>query len=199
MLLNPFTSILETIPGSRMLVESMGLIGASFADRTTKGRGWTITNLFAPIHKRSLGGIRAKLEDQKGFITFCNQRDLELLLGLAEPGDLCPWTDKEYPDMKSAEFFGMCADDEDLKDDLFAFELALRAAMAASPEYPDVIPYGYTTERRVHLSAGLDVIDGYLMLWDCDPGTGLGPDPRFETLTSRWTRYEREKAVWLRI
>jgi hypothetical protein len=199
MLLNPFTSILRTVPGSRMLVESMGLIGASFADRKAGDRTWTIINLFAPIHKRSLGGIRAKLEDQKGFITFCNQRDLELLLGLANPGDICPWTDKEYPEVDSHEFYGMCVDEEDLKDDLFGFELSLRAAMAASPEYPSVIPYGHAIERFIHLSSGRDVFDRYLMLWDCDPETGMGPDPRFETLPHRWTRFERAEANWSRV
>lgn len=196
MLLNPFTTILKTIPGSRMLIEPMGLIGASLVDGRVKDRVWTITNLFAPIERRTLGGIRAKLEDQKGFISFCNQRDLELLLGLAKPGDMCPWTDRPYPDLHEREFYGICADDEDLKDDLYAFELALRAAMAASPEYPDVIPYGYCVDRRVHLSLGRDVVDRYTMLWDCDPATGLGPDPRFETIDQRWSRFERDKLPW---
>ncbi len=198
MLINPFTSALQTIPGSRMLVESMGLIGASFPDEKTKGRDWTICNLYAPITRRNLGGIRAKLEDQKGYITFCNQRDLELLLGLACPGDICPWTEQEYPEMDSREFYGMCTDDEDLKDDLFAFELALRAAMAASPEYPDFIPYGYQTERRVHVSRSKDVVDRWIMLNDCDPETGYGPDPRLETLNSRWSKIERDPLPWWR-
>jgi len=198
MLVNPFTSVLNTIPGSRILAESMGLIGASFPDSDTKGRNWVITCLYAPINKRNLGGIRAKLEDQRGYVTFCNQRDLELLLGLASPGDLCPWTEKEYPEMSSREFYGMCVDDEDIKDDLLSFELTLRAAMAASPEYTNFIPYGYQTERRIHVSKGRDVRDLWMMLHDCDPETGLGPDPRLHTLMKRWVKVERDPLPWWR-
>lgn len=196
MLINPYKQTLEVIPGSRMLVEGLGLIGANFPDEKYEGRVWTVTNLFAPLKGRALGGIRAKLQDQKGFVTFCNQRDLELLLGLAKPGNFCPWTEKEYPEMDSREFYGMCADPEDLEDDLFERELQLRSLMAASPEYPDIIPWGYEFVRRVHLNRGTDVEELDMMLYDCDPETGLGPDRRFSTLTSRWTRAERNKIRW---
>ena len=196
MLLNPFQSILKTIPGSRMLVEPLGLIGATFDDLKDRDRNWVITNLFAPIHNRHLGGIRVKLEDQKGFVTFCNQRDLELLLGLAKPGDLCAWTGKDYPDFKSYDFYGMCADTEDLEDDLFERELQLRNLMAQAPECSSVSPMGYSLTRRVHLSKGQDVEQLDMMLYDCDPETGYGPDPRFETLTCRWTKVERTPTNW---
>jgi hypothetical protein len=179
-----------------MLIESLGLIGAVIEDNRRRDRWWKITNLFAPIKNRHLGGIRAKLEDQKGFITFCNQRDLELLLHLAEPGDFCPWTDDEYPELESRDFYGLCADPEDLEDDLFDRELQLRALMASSSEYPDVIPYGYQFTRRVHISRGVDAEEVDMMLFDCDPDTGLGPDPRFETLMRRWTKVERSTITW---
>lgn len=196
MLLNPYTSTLETLPGSRMLVEGLGLIGASFPDEKKEGRVWTVTNLFAPIRGRALGGIRAKLQDQKGFIAFCNQRDLELLLGLAKPGNICPWTDSEYPEIGSREFYGMCIDIEDLEDDLFERELQLRSLMASSPEYPNVIPYGYQLTRRIHLNDKEDTEEVDMMLYDCDPKTGLGPDTRFETLMSRWTSVGRSRLLW---
>jgi len=196
MLINPYKSALATIPGSRMLAENLGLIGANFPDEKTKGRLWTVTNLFAPIKGRALGGIRAKLQDQKGFVTFCNQRDLELLIGLAKPGNFCPWTDSEYPEMDSREFYGMCVDPEDLEDDLFERELQLRCLMAASPEYPDIIPMGYQFTRLIHLNSGQDVEELDMMLYDCDPETGLGPDTRFHTLMNRWTRVERNKIRW---
>ena len=196
MLLNPYQKVLATLPGSRMLVESMGLLGIQFPDLKLHGRTWTISNLFAPLAKRHLGGIRIKAVDQKGFCSFCNQRDLELLLGLAKPGEFCPWTSKEYPEINSREFFGLCVDDDDLEDDLYERELELRGLMAASPQYPSVIPYGYTMPRRIHLSAGRDVEDLDMMLYDADPETGYGPDNRFETMGSRWTRVERSPLRW---
>ena len=198
MLVNPFRyqAALTTIPGSRMLSETMGLIGANFEDSKYPQRLWTIVNLFAPIQNRHLGGIRAKLQDQKGFVTFCNQRDQELLLGLAKPGNLCAWTDAEYPELDSKDFFGMCTDEEDLEDDLFERELHLRSLMASSPEYPDVIPYGYELVRLVHVSRSRDVEERYTMLYDCDPQTGYGPDPRFDTLGRRWVRVERNNLRW---
>lgn len=196
MLLNPYKVELNTIPGSRMLVETMGLLGTGFEDSRHRERYWTIVNLFAPLKNRHLGGIRAKLQDQKGFVTFCNQRDLELLLGVAKPGNLCPWTSREYPEMDSREFFGMCADEEDLQDDLYEREMYLRGLMAASPEYPSVIPYGYELQRRVHLGRSSDVEELYMMLYDCVPETGYGPDARFETLSQRWSRVERSELRW---
>lgn len=196
MLFNPYRDGITVIPGSRILSEGLGLIGAQFPDPKNPQRTWWVVNLFAPLKGRKLGGIRAKLVDQKGFVTFCNQRDLELLLGTACPGNLCPWTGEEYPEIDSPQFFGLCADPEDLEDDLFDRELQLRALMASSEEYPDIIPYGYQFTRRVHLSSGQDVEELDMMLYDCDPETGWGPDSRFDTLMTRWTQVGRDTLKW---
>lgn len=195
MLINPYTSLLETIPGTRMLVEGLGLIGASFPDDRAHGRVWTVTGLYAPIRSRALGGIRAKLQDQKEFITFCNQRDLELLIGIAKPGNFCPWTDSEYPEIGSRDFYGMCADSEDLKDDLYEREMLLRGLMAETAG-PQIIPYGYQFSRRVHLNEHDDVDELNMMLYDCEQTTGIGPDTRFNTVADRWIRVERNKLRW---
>ena len=185
---NPYAHIAATIPGSRILEEPLGLIGASIYDPKNDTRIWTITNVYAPL-PRSLGGIRAKLEDRKGFVTFCNQRDLEVLLGLAKPGDLCPWTNREYPDLTSKEFYGLCADEEDLLDDLFDREMAVRSECAG------VIPFGTELYRRVHVSAYTDYEQLYTMLYDCDE-SGYGPDTRFETMRKRWSHIEKNKVSW---
>ena len=87
-------------------------------------------------------------------------------------------------------------DEEDLEDDLFERELHLRGLMAASVEYPDVIPFGYEMPRRLHMGKGHDVEELNTMLYDCDPTTGYGPDPRFETLMKRWARVERNRVRW---
>lgn len=196
MLLNPFSTLLRVIPGSRILEDALGLgvVGLNIEDPSKPGRIWAVTNLYAPIESRRLSGIRAKLEDQKGFITFCNQRDLELFLGLGQPGKPCYWLDGDYPEMNSPEFYGLCADWEDLRDDLFERELQLRM-QSQDP----VLPFGLEVTRRVHMSSGIDVEELQMMLYDADPESGWGPDPRLETLDSRWTRVERNKVRWERL
>ena len=176
-----------------MLREQFGLLGVEIPDPTNPARCWTVVNVYAPIRHRRLGGIRVRLEDQKGFVGFCNQRDLELLIGLAKPGNHCLWLDEEYPEMDSDEFYGICADDEDLEDDLFERELALRA------HQPGVLPEGLTLTRKIHLSSGRLFDETDMVLYDCDPVSGYGPDPRFDTLMHRWTRVGRERLQWNRI
>lgn len=188
MLFNPYAHAVVTIPGSRVLVEHLGLLGASIHDPKNHQRIWTVSNVYAPL-PRALGGIRVKLEDQKGFVTFCNQRDFELFLGLAKPGNLCPWTNKEYPEFTSKEFYGLCADDEDLIDDLFDREMGMRA------ECVGVIPFGTEVYRRVHVCSGSDYEELSTMLYDCDD-SGYGPDPRLETISRRWSRVERNRLRW---
>lgn len=190
MLINPFKHTIQVLPGSRILTETFGLLGVAIEDPVQTGRRWVILNLYGPIHGRKLGGIRAKLQDDQGFITFCNQRDLEMLIGLASPGNFCIWTSSPYPEWKSPEFFGLCADDDDLCDDLYDRELAIRA------QYPGVIPFGYEIERRIHTDTKRDHEELYTMLYDCDHQTGLGPDPRFKTLSKRWARVQRENVTW---
>lgn len=193
MLLNPHCShqILQAIPGTRLLVESFGLLGVALQDPKDDIRSWTIISVLAPIPKRSLGGLRVRVLDQKGFVSFCNQRDLELLLGLAQPGALCPWLRERYPEFDSREFFGFCVDEEDLLDDLHERELHIRTC------HPGVLPFGAQLTRYIHLDDGNDVEELLMMLYDCDPITGLGPDSRIDTISRRWTRVERNKVEWM--
>jgi hypothetical protein len=192
MLLNPHRSshLLQAVPGTRILIESFGLIGVTFQDLKDRTRSWTITSVLAPIPGRALGGVRVRAVDTKGFASFCNQRDLELILGLAEPGMTCPWLRERYPEFDERDFYGMCADEEDLLDDLYEHEQRFRQTT------PDVLEFGSQFTRLLHIEEGHDVEELMMMLYDCDPVTGYGPDPRFETLTSRWTRVERSKVEW---
>jgi len=189
MLLNPFLDKLETINGSRILNMHLGLIGHEIQDLHKDNRTWIIQTEYAPIPGRALGGIRVKLVDNKGFISFLNQRDLEVLLEIAEPGEPCYWTGGDYPAPGSREWFGLCADEEDLEDDLFEQELLLRA------DYP-TLPTNLELTRRVHLGRGKDVEDLSILLYDMDPETGLSPDTRFSTLHRRWSRVEQRKVIW---
>lgn len=198
MLLNPYRTTLDLVPGTRLLTQSFGLEGAIIQDPDCLERKWRICNVYGPIRGRVLGGIRVKLEDEKGFVTFCNQRDLELLLGLGKPGAWCPWTNKEYPELGSVDFFGLHMDTEDLNDDMLDRELLLRDELMKHnvtllPSYQIDLP------RRLHVDNGMDYEDLMVFLEDCDPVTRMGPDMRLETVTNRWRRAERTKLTWSRV
>jgi hypothetical protein len=188
-LFNPHKQRIPVIPGTRILQSDLGLTGFQYKDPVDSSRIWILQYLFAPIPRRVLGGIRAKLMDSKGFITFCNQRDLEILLGIAQPGDYCCWTDSDYPEIGDKEWYGLCVDEEDLADDLHERELRLRQ------QYPGILPSNLEITRRIH-DGKADAEELDLLLWDMDTRTGLGPDTRIETIDRRWVRIERTPLRW---
>ena len=116
MLIHPYRDrqLLATIPGTRILENSLDLLHVRIDDIYTPYRIWEIQGVFAPIPGRALGGVRVRLTDQKGFATFCNQRDLEVLLGVAAPGELCAWADTDYVGAADHNWCGFCMDDQDL-------------------------------------------------------------------------------------
>lgn len=192
MLLHPYQQreLLVPYQGTRMLQQDFGLVGIQIHDGATKHRIWTIQSLYAPIESRVLSGIRARLVDNKNFVGFLNQRDLEVLLGEARPGDYCPWLQKEYADPTSREWCGICSDDDDLLDDLHERELMLRAQSGGS-----LIP-GQELYRRVCLGPTKNaeelhmlVTDGYLF------GTSY-PDWSLSAIEQRWSRIERNRVRW---
>jgi len=193
MLVNPSQDPLFTFPGTRMIQESFGIIDYQIADPGISSRLWTIQSLYAPIPGRALGGIRAKLVDQKDFFTFCNQRDLEVLLEIAEPGDWCPWLNSEYLSTTDTGWYGLCLDTEDLTDDLYERELLLRQ------QYPEFIPESTEIARRLHMDRGADATELVMLLRDMDMDTGAYPDMRIETINRRWLRVERETVLWKRV
>ena len=188
MLLNPYKDRLTTFQGTRLLEDRLGLLGASFPDAKKPERIWVVQGLYAPIEGRALGGVRFKLEDQKGFTTFCNQRDFEVLLEVVKPGERCRWTGSTYPEPGSPEWYGLCIDKVDLMDDLLDREMLLRAEM------PGVLPTNIELVRRLH-NDGVDTEELLILLWDSD-GNGTSPDPRLETIMTRWDSVEREKVEW---
>lgn len=192
MLLNPFTDRLDLIPGTRCLQDPLGLSGVQLIEQDTPFRIWTIQWVLAPIPNRALGGIRAKLIDAKGFITFCNQRDLEVLLGYGVPGKYCSWAKKNYPSPQDPEWYGLCCDTEDLNDDTFEYECRLRQHYAGY----QYLPSNLELTRRVHVDSGHDVEEMLVLLWDMDRDTGQAPDTRYETVHHRWSRVERTRVNW---
>jgi hypothetical protein len=194
MLINPYTDALETIPGTRLLINDLGVTGATLVDPMNHERLWTVTALYAPIVERKLSGIRLKLIDQKNFTTFCNQRDFEVMAGLAKPGDWCRWAGALYVGVDDRDnWFGFCMDYADLHDDLYERELALRA------EYPEQLPERSEIWRRLHLNETRDAEEFWILRWDLDPEIGLAPDPRIETLRNRWSCVSRDWFDWTRV
>src|SRR3972149_8570112 len=195
MLINPYgdgPSIFQVIAGTRVLQNQFGLQNAVVQDPKRPERLWRVHVVYAPIPGRKIGGMRIKLIDAKGFITFCNQRDFELLIELARPNDWCPWMEQPYPGVNDTVEggVGLCMDEEDLIDDIYERELLLRAQQSWGILSPTEIT------RRLHLEAVADVEQVDVFMWDADPTTGLGPDPRFETVGCRWRRSERRSVKW---
>lgn len=182
-----------TVPGTRLLEAHHGVVGARIVDPDNHTRVWEVQGLYLPIDGRALGGVRAKLFDQKGFVTFCNQRDLEVLLGIGRVGEPVDWLDNEYVDPSDPEWFGLCCDDDDLMDDLYDRELFVRQQVPAGLLVPHL-----EMERRVHLGHNHDCEELYLVVQDVDPETGAFPDTRFETVERRWMRAERRRVRWER-
>lgn len=195
MLVNPYTAdgkkLLATYEGTHIIQESLGVVGATCIDPDNRYRSWTIIALYSPVRGRSISGIRAKLVDSKGFVTFCNQRDLEVLLDVASPGAYCPWLGQEYVEPLAEGWYGLCADDDDLIDDLYDRELEARALG------PDgaMLPSGMNFQRRVHDGNRNDFEEEMTLLWDACPETGAGPDTRFETIIRRWKSVERTPTI----
>lgn len=202
MLFNPYSEqgrgLLQVVPGTRVLQHQLGLPNAVVEDPMEAGRMWRAHAVYSPIPGRAIGGVRVKLIDCKGFTTFCNQRDLELLLGLAKPGDWCPWMGTEYPGINDEceGWFGLCMDHPDVVDDLYETELLLRAQHLGGVLDPRTIS-GVT--RRLHLDPKRDVERVDVFLWDADPETGLGPDARLETVERRWRQSEQRSVLWTRL
>lgn len=192
MLVNPYNErdrhLLEVYAGTRVLRSNLGIIGFQVTDPDNAERLWTIQSVYAPL-PRGLGGVRTKLVDQYGFITFCNQRDLEVLLEVGTPGRYCMWSGQEYVEPGEREWYGFCADEEDLRDDLFDREVLLRQESSTG-----ILERGIELTRRVYNTANTEEM--WCLTWDMDPETGICPDTRLETIGRRWARFSRDKVRW---
>ena len=188
MLLHPYKDRVVGLDGSRRIADLWGIVGVQLLHPDNPQRVWQIQTLFSPVRRRALGGIRARLMDNKGFVTFLNQRDLEVLLGDAQEGEACPWTGKDYPGPGDIEWYGFGVDEEDLEDDLYELESYIRSY------YPKGIPPETEVHRRIHFGS-YDGIRLTTLLWDVTE-TGEVPDTRRETLTRRWAVIETVRETW---
>lgn len=184
-------------------------LGSSFYDREKAGRVWTVIDLYAPLYSRQCPGIRALVSDQKNFLSFIEQRDLEVLLGIGTPGEPCPWLyGTNYPGPDDADWFGLNIDDDEIEELLFANETMYRQdplyapngllnSMALAwhdgPFVPDVT-------FRLH-GDGRDWESIYTFNKDSvrDDGTNQGsflPNHSLSNIFERWSRIQKEKIEW---
>jgi hypothetical protein len=196
MLVNVYAEPHRAVPfaGTRLLPDAFGIMGVQIEDPKNARRIWCVQSVYAPIPGRMLGGVRIKLVDTKGFITFCNQRDMEVILGLGEPGHWCQWAGEEYVGPEDRRWMGLCADEDDLIDDLFEKEMYFRSQVQGGILVP---PIDFV--RRIHTEPLSDLEEFYMLLGDYDPETGFYPDNRLETIERRWARSHRDKVRWDRI
>lgn len=191
MLINPYRDRPAAIPGTRLLETTLGIVGVRIPDPLDVYRVWEVQSIYLPIPGRALGGVRTKFVDQKGFVTFCNQRDLEVMLGVGVPDRYCPWSGSTYVGPDYEEWVGFCCDEEDLLDDIYEREMFIRAQIPGG-----VLPQNADLERRVHIDKNNDCEEVFVMVGDFDAETGMFPDTRFETVDRRWVRAERRKMRW---
>jgi hypothetical protein len=196
LLINVYRDRPAAIPGTRLMEAQLGIEGVHFTDPLDARRAWQIENVYLPIPGRAIGGIRAKVRDQKGFISFCNQRDLEVILGEGRPGELCPWLDDGYVGVDDDDWVGMACDEEDLRDDLFEREWVLRSGQPLG-----ILTAEYDIARRIHLGRHYDAEElfQHRQYSDVDFITGQSPDTRLETLEQRWIRVERMRVRWEKV
>jgi len=186
---------LLTVCAGRLLIDSFGVVGKRIRDNRDTTRVWQVSHLFTPISRRTLGGIRARVIDDKGFISFLNQRDLEVSIGMVQPGDHCAWLRQDYVGPNHRNWYGFCLDEEDLMDDLFLRETELRS-LQVEMTGSAYLPAGYELERRLHMSTDNDFEELLYLRGDMDFETGTYPDTRVETINQRWTRVERRPLLW---
>lgn len=181
-----------TIPGTRVLVETFGLVGCRFRDRAEPARNWVVLTTLQPLQHRSNRGIRVRVIDQLGFVSMVSQQDLDLLTMQAKPGSLCPWTSEPYPEIGDEQegWRGLRMTEEDLEDDLHIRELELREQMGWG-----MLPELQLT-RRIHTD-GRDLERLDMLLLDYNPDTGVGPDPSLENIGKRWAMVQQEAIPWI--
>jgi len=185
-IVNPFAEKgrLATFKGTRMLRDDFNLIDRTVTDVRQPYREWTIVGVYSPLTCRAVEGIRVKVVDESGVLTFIEQMDLEVLMGLANKGDLCSWSGKRYLGPGDNAFAGLVCDEDDLLDDLMDTENVIRISTP-------VIPDRTTIHRKLRLEFGHEVEETWMMLGDLDVERGTSPDTRMETLERRWRRISR--------
>lgn len=110
-----------------MLSHLHDTINVKFEYPENTGRIWETRCIFNPIPQRMIAGYRWMCVDQFGFISYVEQRDFEMLLGIGKPGDKIPWNPRyKYVEYSDPEFCGLQLDDDDIDEIIYMYEEGLR-------------------------------------------------------------------------
>lgn len=189
MLIHPSRTNLTTFPGTRVIASDFGLGRFSYAEKKNPNRVWFFYAALLPLASKPIKGIRIELRDQKGFTTFINQRDLEVLLELGVPGTRCEWCGGTYREVDGEGWIGLFGDFDDWTDVLQREELNIRAQQQGGLLLPgqEIVLNLYDGAR--------DYCDLMTVLTDTDKD-GLSPDTKITTIHKRWSRIERTPVNW---
>jgi hypothetical protein len=177
MIINPHTlTATQFHPDSRQLLLTLPAEGEVFKDPRNKRRTWRVLSFFQPAHRY---GLRARLVDNKHVVGWCNQRDLELLLGQADAGERCPWLGEDYVGPQNPGWVGIGMEPVDWQDELRLREIDMLTQGC------EIAPW--TELETLCEWASRPCFARYLY----NGGPFDGPD-----VTLRWLPYEKEMIEW---
>lgn len=172
----------ERLGESRRLGGLLEIQDREFPDPRNPDRIWVVTGAFWKIQVSQIPGLRIEIRDQKDFISLINQRDAEVLLGLARPGEVSSWLGERYIAPLMPGWVGPGVDAEGFKDLLYDMECAerhsaLRRTGSAS------LRSGMVATLRVHVS-NQDVLCSFELNENILSSERLG----FQDIDKRWRR-----------
>ena len=172
---DPSVDVLKTLGASRRVDSMMEVLDMQFQCPSNVKRTWTVKGVYAPVPNYRIGGVRLLVEDQKKVKSVVNQRDAELLLGLAKPGD--------------PTWVGLTVTADDLQDIIMDQE-----AWARYSSYSR----GTGLSIEAGRTFGLYLYDGDVttrQMWRF-VGDSNPIDFSLEGMSQRWTRDKAERQVW---
>jgi len=174
------------VGSSNLLSIPLDYFNLPFADPTSRGRQWIVRNAFAVDPSYVEMGLRLRVFDTRDELcSFINQRDLEVLLGLARPDHQIPWAPSQRFYAPGAHgFVGLYLDEVELEDDLFLRECVLRCITFRCQPTP--IPKGTAITRALYDSQMQEYQEVLHCVGDCNPVSGWGPDPERASVKTRW-------------
>ena len=154
MIINPFREKPDRFGNTRLVTADLGLAGKKVRDPRTS-RVFVLSHIFGPVNSLAIQGIRVRGQDKNGIVSFINQRDLEVLLGLGVPGRTCRWFGRDYVDPSEPEWIGFAMEPEDSQDDLLIQEMQLVETKGPPKQGDQLI-------RDLHCSETKDIREEWL-------------------------------------
>lgn len=173
---------MPVLANSYQLIDELGLPGQQLFDDETS-RIWTVIAVYAP--RSVTGGVRIKLNDNRGFVSFLEQEDYEVIFDMVQPGDICPWSGRKYAGPGDRDWNGLYADDFDLKDDLYDRHQEFVRI------YNGYVPTDALIQRCVH-SENRDFLES----WGYLPSLAGHIPITADNVDTAWVRVESMNVKW---